>query len=75
MQYEEWVCGGKFTIGHSPEPACICTKNCTPTPYDWSQHRKLKCELCGDDAHTMIDGVLAICLDCDTSCGSFEPSN
>jgi len=40
MQYEEWFCGGIFTIGHSPEPACICTQNCTPTPYDWSQHRK-----------------------------------
>ncbi len=34
----------------------------------------MKCELCGDEAYGMIDGVVAVCRDCDTSCGSFEPS-
>ncbi len=33
-----------------------------------------KCELCGDEAYGMIDGLVAICFDCDTSCGSYEPS-
>ena len=34
----------------------------------------MKCELCGEEAYGMIDGLVAICWDCDTSCGSFEPS-
>ena len=34
----------------------------------------MKCELCDEEAYGMIDGLVAICWDCDTSCGSFEPS-
>lgn len=33
-----------------------------------------RCEYCDEEAYGMIDGLVAICWDCDTSCGSFEPS-
>ena len=36
--------------------------------------RQMKCELCDEEAYGMIDGLVAICWNCDTCCGSFEPS-
>jgi len=34
----------------------------------------VKCELCDEETYGTIDGLVAISWDCDTSCGSFEPS-